>query len=285
MQRNLGIIVSFLLFNCNFSLSQEYNKKIVEDEVIKLLVEYEGLLNTLSDKSLSDYERGLIMRNSYTENANQIFRDDKVIIESNLDPRFTSEVIKDMSISQYLKDFDLFYEKSITPHTIHFTNISLDTIYNKEQNSLAEVSFESIFKGKHLYRSGEYSLHKRKATMQVNHTDTAWNVKIIQVTFNKNDLLVAQTYQRKVDGFSIDLPLHNSNTYHIYCNDSLVYSTNDSLVHFSIVKSKKVQKKEDIKTENIIPNPDKKVNEKLGKEVVAVSLTITLGLLIALLIN
>ena len=51
------------------------------------------------------------------------------------------------------------------------------------------------------------------------------------------------------------------------------------------MKSKKVQKKEDIKTENIIPNPDKKVNEKLGKEVVAVSLTITLGLLIALLIN
>ena len=287
MQRSLGIIITFLLFNSNISLSQEYNKKIVEDEAVKLLVEYEALLNTLTDKSLSDYERGLIMKNSYTKNANQIFRNDKVIIESDLEPSLSSAVIRDMSVAQYLKDFDLFYEKSTSPSTVNFTHIKLDTIYNKEQNSsLAEVSFESIFKGKHLYQSGEYSLHKRKATLQVNQTDTAWNVKIVQVTFNKDDLSVVQTYQRKVNGFSIDLPLHNTNTYHIYCNDSLVYSTNDSLVHFSIIKSKKVQeKKKDITPEIIIPDPDKKEKEKTGKEIVAVSLTVTLGLLIALLIN
>ncbi|MEM9276605.1 MAG: hypothetical protein AAGA80_27235, partial [Cyanobacteria bacterium P01_F01_bin.143] len=73
----LGIILFFAFISHN-SLAQNENieKSIITDESIKTITEFQEVLNMLAYIPLSDFERGFIIKNSYTENMNQIFLND-----------------------------------------------------------------------------------------------------------------------------------------------------------------------------------------------------------------
>ena len=170
----------FVLYAQDESLKQ----KIIEDQAIKLIREYESTLNLIIQVD-SELEKDLIIKNSYSRNnGNQIFVNKNVIIESDLDPESNlSKQTIDMNVPTYLNKFWLLFQKDKnTDHPVEFENIKVDTIY--QNNELAEVTFDCIFHGKHSYRAMNYGKNSRKATIQINKTDR-WYLRIAGISFNQ----------------------------------------------------------------------------------------------------
>ncbi|MEM1137221.1 MAG: hypothetical protein AAGI07_15390 [Bacteroidota bacterium] len=181
----IKLLLLFILFT-NFasaqSLTSSDNLKI-QYEAVEFIKELELLMNTLVSPDLSKLERDLLKRNSFQESANQIFLDNKVIVEDDIDPSYykTGEKIKDLSIERYLSDLDLFYSKN-RKKTIRFSNIKTSEVKKKNYVFL-EVYFESKFTGNHLAISKAYRPTKRVATIIARKEKRSWKMLIGSIVF------------------------------------------------------------------------------------------------------
>ncbi|UZR99812.1 hypothetical protein [Chondrinema litorale] len=167
----------------NFAQDNELEDKIIEDEAIKLIVEYESMLNQIIYVS-SDLEKKMIIKNSYSnESGNQIFENKNVIIESDLDPQNAkSNLAIDLDVPTYLNKYWLLFQREnnlIAP--IEFNNVHLDTIYKNKK--LAEVSYDCLFHGKHINRDSQYEKYARTAIIKIEKADR-WKLLISGISFN-----------------------------------------------------------------------------------------------------
>lgn len=172
----------------NFAQENELEDKIIEDEAIKLIVEYESMLNQIIYVS-SDLEKKMIIKNSYSnESGNQIFENKNVIIESDLDPQNAkSNLAIDLDVPTYLNKYWLLFQRennSIAP--VEFNNIHLDTIYKNKK--LAEVSYDCLFHGKHINRDSQYEKCARTAIIKIEKADR-WKLLISGISFRDTTLL------------------------------------------------------------------------------------------------
>jgi hypothetical protein len=86
------------------------------------------LLNAIANEDLSNYERRYLMMNSYMPSNDQIFVNDGVIVEDDVDPKHKASAPGlDTPIEKYLSNFDLFYAKTET-NTIEFTNLVVSDV-------------------------------------------------------------------------------------------------------------------------------------------------------------
>ncbi|MBT28922.1 MAG: hypothetical protein CMO01_04600 [Thalassobius sp.] len=140
-------------------------------------------MNTIASPGLSKLERDKLKENSYTESANQIFLDNKVIVEDDIDPSYyqSSNKVKDLSIERYLNDLDLFYSKS-NNSTISFSNIKASEVKQGSYIYL-EVYFESKFTGKHQTIFENYKPTKRVATIIAKKEGRSWKMLIGSIVF------------------------------------------------------------------------------------------------------
>jgi opacity protein-like surface antigen len=127
------------------------------------------------------------MQNSYTNTANQIFKDGKVIIEDDINPTsLYNKNVKDIAVDRYLNDLDLFYSKNSTP-TIDFFEPIASEVKQRDYIYL-EVYFKSMFNGKHSVSTRKYKSTERVATIIAERSGTTWQMRIASVVFYKPEV-------------------------------------------------------------------------------------------------
>ena len=162
-------------------LSQR-DKNILRYEAGAFVKEFELLLNNLSNEENAKYERDIIIKNSYTNSGNQIFLNEEVIIEDDINPNnYYYRKVTDLYVEKYLTNFDIFYAKQ-SSKTIFFSNVFVSEVKQGEYIYL-EVYYNSEFKGRHLTYSESYQQTSRVATIIATKKERIWDLKIASIVF------------------------------------------------------------------------------------------------------
>lgn len=142
-----------------------------------------NLLNALSTNGLSESERNSITRNSYLPNQDQIFYDDAIIIEDDVDPKHTAyDKTADLKVDRYLRDLDLFYSKSDSA-TIKFSRSITSAVLEGKDYPYLKVFFTSTFAGKHSQFANPYQSVQRVAELRADKIDGKWRTSITRLGF------------------------------------------------------------------------------------------------------
>lgn len=154
--------------------------RVLAREKIKAL---NDLLNAISNDDLSNYERKYMIMNSYMPSNDQIFFNDGVVVEDDIDPKHTSSSPElDTPIEKYLSNFDLFYTKSDV-NTIEFSNIVVsDAKMNKY--AFVKVFYTQQFKGKNSNNKDPYQPVSRVAELRADKINGAWTLYLTSISFN-----------------------------------------------------------------------------------------------------
>ncbi|MEM1137908.1 MAG: hypothetical protein AAGI07_18885, partial [Bacteroidota bacterium] len=114
--------------------------------------------------------------------GNQIFVDEDIIIEDDVDPNYyDAKRVKDSPVKKYLSDLDLFYEKSAEP-TISFTDIETFSIGIKDY-AYSVVYFKSFFRNQHRIIRRPYRQSERVATIKAEKIGKRWKLSIVSIVF------------------------------------------------------------------------------------------------------
>ena len=144
---------------------------------------FANLLNALTTNGLSESERNSITQNSYLPNQDQIFFNDAIVIEDDVDPKHTaSDKTADLKVDRYLRDLDLFYVKSDSA-TIKFTRIITSPVLEGKEYPYLKVFFTSTFTGKHSQFTIPYQSVQRVAELRADKVDGKWRTFITRLGF------------------------------------------------------------------------------------------------------
>ncbi|MCF0075075.1 tetratricopeptide repeat protein [Dyadobacter sp. CY261] len=165
------------------TLSQRDNNEVKLLARRKIEKGLNDLLNTITFEDLSAFERKSIMADSYGESPNKLFYDDKVIIEDDLNPEFTSATNStDLPVDKYLSNFELFYPKSIE-RTIELSDFEASDLKKSDYYYYVKVFFTSHFKGQHNQINRPYRPIKRVAEVRAEKKGKKWTTYISQIAF------------------------------------------------------------------------------------------------------
>ncbi len=141
------------------------------------------LLNAIANDDLTTYDRKYIVMNSYMPSNDQLFFNDGVIVEDDIDPTHTAAATgSDVVIERYLSNLDLFYQKSTT-NTIEFSNIVVGDVKAGEKYPYVKVFFTSQFNGKNKNIGTPYQPTQRVAEFIAASVDDEWIVYITRLAF------------------------------------------------------------------------------------------------------
>lgn len=147
----------------------------------RIVKEFNDLLNVLSNNDIESKEKYELIVNSYSGSANRIFKDSSVLVEDDTNPAFKSAgQSKDESVGNYLKDFDLFYQKSDEP-SVELKNVKSSKV-KKTDNVYVKVYFNSSFKNKSS-NDVSYSVTNRVVEVRVVKEKSKWEVYIGRIGF------------------------------------------------------------------------------------------------------
>jgi len=184
--KKLSIFLTLTLC-CHLIYAQQIELTEEDKEAIKFkskdfMRELESLLNLIKDPTIESIKLKELIENSYTSSANQIFLDENVIIEDDIDPNFFDYTAqKNSEVPKYLNDLELFYEKSEAA-TISIENIEAYDVSQKDYIFLP-VYFETTFEGKHIVIDRPYGTVQRIATIKAEKEDGLWKALIVSIVF------------------------------------------------------------------------------------------------------
>ena len=142
-----------------------------------------GLLNTLTFESTTEPESNSLILNSYLPNPNQIFYNDGVVVEDDIDPNHTSsENVTDLPIERYLQNMALFYTKT-DGESINFSHIITSPIQEGKEYPYVKVFFTQTFVSKHNQINIPYRPVERVAELRAEIVDNKWRVFITRLAF------------------------------------------------------------------------------------------------------
>ena len=177
MKNSYRIVLFFVFFGNGLAKAQTLTPKDRKEMAYlsrKLVGEtLKDFLNAFTFAELSELERSEISLNSYLPNSNQIFLNEDVIIEDNSDPKqIDSKTTRDVPVSRYLTNLDLFYEKSDT-NSIEFRRVVVLTIAQNE-SPFATVGFQCVFKNAHKTTRQKYQPTERVAEIRFEKRENKW---------------------------------------------------------------------------------------------------------------
>ena len=139
-------------------------------------------LNAFTFDGLSQSERKEMGLNSYLPNSNQLFMNEDIVIEDDSDPKqFDYQNTRDVSVSRYLSNMDLFYHKSDT-NSIEFKRVVILKTELKEQ-PFTIVGFQSVFKNLHKPTQKPYQPTERLVEIRFDKIDKQWVGYIVGIRF------------------------------------------------------------------------------------------------------
>lgn len=181
----------FLFFVPLYSQGQVLSRKdsdeirILAREKVKAL---NDLLNAIANEDLSNYERNYLITNSFMPGNDQLFFNDGVVVESDIDPKHTSSAPGlDLSIEKYLNNFDLFYSKA-EKNSIEFSSVVVSDV-KVNGYPFVKVFFTSTYTGTYKTTNEVYKPVTRVAEMRANRLGNEWFLFITRVAFHTPGLI------------------------------------------------------------------------------------------------
>lgn len=178
----------------------------------------ESVLNSITFNDNTSSELAGYINNSYTPNQrSRVFLNNTVIVESDLDPKFTLGINKDVTADKYLNDLDLAYEKT-ADFSIKFSNIVVSDV-KKKAYYYVNVKYQSDFGSKYKPDGGVYPKRERVAEIRLEPIGKKhWNAFITGIRFydpkyqidsKENDLAVVSSDSTAVASAVSDLDVKN----------------------------------------------------------------------------
>jgi hypothetical protein len=176
----------------------------------------ESVLNNITFNDNTQSELNTYIKNSYTSNQrNRVFYSNKIIIEDDINPKYSLSKNRDLRVDDYLNLLDLTYEKT-ADFSIKFSNIKSSNV-KKTNYIYVRVKFDANFNSKYKVDGSTYPTRQREALVRMEPQGTKkWNAFIEGISYynpNKpieskdNDLPV----QSDFDGNSIVKNTTNTN--------------------------------------------------------------------------
>ncbi|GAB3571756.1 hypothetical protein GCM10027578_30570 [Spirosoma luteolum] len=147
----------------------------------------ESLLTSITDSSNGESEVTQIMQNSYNISQNQLFYNDAIIVEDDINPAHRSATnTADLPVDRYLNDLNLFYGKSSTK-TIAFSKQITSSVMRSTGNGngyfYVKVFFTSTFRGKRIDSDSLYQPVDRVAELRADKSSGKWRTYITRLAF------------------------------------------------------------------------------------------------------
>ena len=153
----------------------------IRSRAIGLVKDYEQLLNVLATKGTTSSDVQDIVGQATAEEGRMFF-DNKVNIEDDLySLSADSGAPKDVTITKYLNDWDLFYSKSYE-ESVAFSDLRLSDFFSKDYQYL-KVYFTSQFKNRHKDFDLNYKIQKRLALIRFEKKGEGWVAWINGISF------------------------------------------------------------------------------------------------------
>ncbi len=149
-----------------------------------LIRDLEELLNELANSETNERERAFLIETSYQEGRNQIFFDEEIIVENDLDPSYKHITgnERDMSIKRYLNYFDLFYEKSDSL-SVYFEEITPVSEIAKGAYYYLHMGFKRKLHNRHKEELSHYTPSQRIAEIRLEMINNRWIPYIVSITY------------------------------------------------------------------------------------------------------
>ena len=141
------------------------------------------LYNALSNSENTESERNSIIQNSYLPNPNQLFYDDRVSVDDDVDPNHTTSAnTAEVLVDRYLRNFDLFYTKTDTS-TVSFSRVIPSPVQQGKDYLYIKVFFTETFTSKHSQIDIPYAPMERVAELRAESVAGKWRVFITRLAF------------------------------------------------------------------------------------------------------
>ena len=114
-----------------------------------MITNLNGLLNTISSTGADNNDIRQMINNSMEEGVRKIFLNSRITIADDISsPNFRNSASShDVSVEQYLNDFNTLYGKS-DAHSVFFQNIRTSNVKRGKENLFVKVYYTSLFKNK-----------------------------------------------------------------------------------------------------------------------------------------
>ncbi|MFC0182165.1 hypothetical protein ACFFJX_06195 [Pseudarcicella hirudinis] len=133
----VSVIIGSLILISSLSLKAQQDKEnipvYVKDgsqiifQANQLLEEYRDLLNVLSYKEIDGKSTEDLITHSYNGPINKLFYNKNITVEDDLEATLLNGRAVKKSIDRYLRDFDLFYEKT-EESSVVFRNLRMSNV-------------------------------------------------------------------------------------------------------------------------------------------------------------
>ncbi len=190
MKKVFSVLISLILL-FKSSLAQD-SVSLDDVKIIKARAEFMitrnllALLNTISSTAGDDNDIKDMINQSIGEGERKMFLTRKITITDDVSsPNFRSSASShDVSIEQYLNDFNTLYAKSES-HSVVFGDIKTSNVKKGKKNMYVKVYFTSIFKNKcKASLDTPYVLTNREAEIYLKKTDNnKWVTYISRISF------------------------------------------------------------------------------------------------------
>ncbi|QJW90786.1 hypothetical protein HNV11_16070 [Spirosoma taeanense] len=146
------------------------------------------LLELVTSTIPSEAELDKAIKDSYLPNSNQLFYNDAIVIEDDIDPKHTSSTnTADLPVDRYLKNLAIYYSKSDTS-TIKFSPALITTLIEGKSYPYIKAFFTSTFSGKYIdpqnsQSDSYYQTVQRVAELRVQKIDGKWRTYIVRLGF------------------------------------------------------------------------------------------------------
>ncbi|RLD60841.1 MAG: hypothetical protein DRJ05_03860, partial [Bacteroidetes bacterium] len=166
--------------------------KTIQDQSITLIHNFEVVLNTVGDPTLSNSTVQNLIFNSYG-GENRLFNNSDAIVESDLNANILNSdyanEIQDFNIAKYLTDFGLFIEKDIAG-VIEFSELNVSPIINKK-DIFTNVYFKSKIIGVKKESEAPFKRINRSALIKAKKVNNSWRCYIVKIEFCDANLKIS----------------------------------------------------------------------------------------------
>lgn len=175
-----------LLFLCSPAFPQQYtlrDQQEIAHQAQLTLNMYQDLLNVIAYAELAtSSEIKEMIRNSYSPSRSQLFYSEAAIIEDNIRPsNLESKQRQDKTVKEYLKHFDLAYEKS-DKETVNFFDFEVSHLKHSTYPYI-KVKYTCLFEGKHKEEQSPYKAVERVAEFRAERRDNKWKTFITSIIY------------------------------------------------------------------------------------------------------
>ncbi len=142
------------------------------------------IMNQLTDPDNQARDINFIISKSSQPGPEQIFYNDLVTIEDDINPNHNSaDSTDDVTVEKYLNDLTLFYTKPEEPNTIVFSKQRFLEVQQQGELLYVKGFFTSTFKSKHTTIKKPYLPTNRVVELRAEKVNNKWQVRIIRLGF------------------------------------------------------------------------------------------------------